>query len=211
MTEFVRTYHIPRQEVCDFRAHLNMKLFQMPQSYRPNSSGAYTVIKNGAVDWVRKYRKWSEVEYTGDGDESDSSRHTRLAENGRVFEPSMNLLRDNTDWEKEFNEKRVAEQVIELMEALPEPERICLTFYYGLNLKRPLSLYLIARKMGVTVDWVQRRIHRGEFLLRRRVQRDALKVDKTIFQSHGSVAGSLRGQRIRHKNGGAWYYYKNEL
>jgi RNA polymerase sigma factor (sigma-70 family) len=148
--QFIRTYRIPEQEASDLHNELVMKLVKMPAGYRPNSSAAYTVIKNGAVDWVRKYRKWAETEDSGE------------EENSAVFR-----IADGTDWQERFGRKRLAEQTVQLLQSLPDPERICLTFHFGIGTARPLSLYLIARKLGVTTDYVKRKICRGQFLLNR--------------------------------------------
>jgi RNA polymerase sigma factor (sigma-70 family) len=153
LEQFVYTYKIPRQEVPDFEGEMMHQLVKMPASYRTNSAGAYTILKNAAIIWTRRYQKWSK----GENDEN------------------FNKIPDETKYDDLFERRRLAEQVTKLIATLPEPERICLVFFYGIKNSRPLSPYLIAKKLGVSIGWVEKKIARAQFLLKRQVSESSLK------------------------------------
>lgn len=158
LNRFVRTYRIPKQEIPDMEQEMIRGLLAAPQSYRGNSGGMYMIIRQTATIWVNKYHKWEHVEETG-----------------TLTEPAAREeFIDATDQREVFERKRLAEQLVALMATLPEPERICLSFSYGIGVPRPLSLYMIARKLGTSIEWVKRRIAKGEFLLRKSVSADSL-------------------------------------
>lgn len=162
MSQLIRTYRIPSQEIPDFEAEIMHRLVKAPASYRPNSAGMYTVLKNAAIIWVRKYQKWAHTEESGSLPEFYTAEHDHFA--------------DVTDWQQKLENRRLAEQLLRAMQTIPEPERICLSFHYGITPPRPLSHFLIARKLGMSEDWVKRRLERGKFLLRKRLNGDSLRV-----------------------------------
>jgi RNA polymerase sigma factor (sigma-70 family) len=192
LNRFVKTYGIPKQEIPDMEQEMIRGLLAAPQSYRNNSGGMYMIIRQTATIWVNKYHKWQRVEETGKPLALRSEKHG-------IFEPhvgftpsavdSATRFPDPTNYREKFERERLAEQLVALMTTLPEPERICLSFSYGIGVPRPLSLYMIARKLGVTIDWVKRRIARGEFLLRKSVSADSLNArGQHARRSSGSTA-----------------------
>lgn len=154
LEQFVYTYKIPRQEVPDFEGEMMHQLVKMPASYRTNSAGAYTILKNAAIIWTRRYQK---VAYGENADEY------------------LDRIPDETKYEDLFDRRRLAEQVTKLMATLPEPERICLKFFYGIDHSRSLSPYLIAKKLGMSIGWVEKKVARAQFLLKRQVSESSLK------------------------------------
>jgi DNA-directed RNA polymerase specialized sigma24 family protein len=194
MTQFIRTYRIPRQEIPDFRAQLTMEMVKMPASYRANSAGAYTIIKNAAIIWVRKYQKWANKETDGIPDDGDGDMQEEGGMESGGYARSMDYFTDEVDWMEKLQNRRLAEQMLIAMQKLPQPERICLSFHYGINTVRPLSQFLIARKLGVSMDWVKRRICRGEFLLHRALEANSLKVRGNTCQIQSSPRRPLPPQ-----------------
>lgn len=166
VNQFAKSYRLSPQDIEDLEQELMRKLIISPASYRPKSSGMYTLLKNGAIDFMRK-RLRRECEVTNFQSEGDE-----LKQRGNM----LNVLKDETNYEREFSRGLDASKLIEQMNSLPEPERICLTLFFGIGRPSPLSRYLIARKLRASEEWVERRLTRGKFIMRRHIERRSLPV-----------------------------------
>lgn len=184
--QFGRSYGLTAEDKEDLIQDLMVKLVLAPASYRTNSSGIYTILKNEARDLIK--RKWQkkqsyERSFLADGDpwkdhpsQKASRRHAEHS--GNFNRPGMHsiieVFKDPTDYEKIFVRAIDSRILVECLNLLPGGERVCISMFYGIGFPRAFTRHLIARKLRSSEDWVQRRLARAEFLLKRHIEKRSL-------------------------------------
>lgn len=171
VNQFVRTYKIPNSDIPDFEQHLLTALLRAPQSYRNNSSGVYTVLKNNAIKFVQKFKK------------HDVPTEAHLKDSP--------VVRDKTDYEGIFHERHDQERIVELLASLPGPERTCMELFFGIGVERALPVYMIAKKLGTYEQWVERKLARGKLLLKRRIGGGSLTGERAHARTSSRHASSV--------------------
>jgi hypothetical protein len=194
LNQFIRTYKIPKDHIPDFEQHMMKILICSPPSYRTTSAGMYCVIKNKLINftqaWLKERGRLETGHFSGAVAGTRGSKSFRTNRTTGFDEKSYEHFVDEVDYAERYERGIDADKIISLLSILPGPERVCLSLFYGIGISRPLSIFLISKKLSAGPDWVKRKLARGEHLLKSHLQKGSLTSSGGINARRNNTNGS---------------------